>query len=371
MKILFLCGSAESGKDGVGDYTRTLSCDLLAKKHNVEIISLFDRQAGSFFSENQGVNSFSYVLVNRIPMATSNKQRLIWVQKIIARMEPDWISLQYVPYGFHSKGLPFWLPSFLSKLKGNHQWQIMFHEVWIGISVISPINHKIIGFLQQRIVKKIIDYIAPSSIITSNILYQLVLKSKGISAEIVPLFSSIPKLNNDISISNYFLKKLDIKEENINNYTFIGVFGSIYPEANLKTVLQKLLNKSKKNKKQLVFINFGKNNKEGINEIDMLKNYFLDKIKFNSFGILSEEEISVLLQLLDIGISCTPEQHLGKSSVYAAMKLHGIDVLMSSSKEIPEYEEELQKYMSTFTNRPSHMWGVDFISNKFITLLNK
>ena len=37
-----------------------------------------------------------------------------------------------------------------------------------------------------------------------------------------------------------------------------------------------------------------------------------------------------LLQLLDVTISCTPAQHIGKSSVYALFKLHGLPVVIDS-----------------------------------------
>jgi len=165
--------------------------------------------------------------------------------------------------------------------------------------------------------------------------------------------------------------KLKISEGEIHKYFFTGVFGSIYPEANLEKVLNDLLISAEDTHKKLVFISFGRIGITGIEEIERLSKHFIDKIQFLNYGELAPTGISTLMQILDNGISCTPRQHIGKSGVFAAMKLHGIDVLMSSSKEIPEYEVELQKYMSTFTNRPSHMWGVDFISNKFITLLNK
>ena len=35
MKIMFICGSLEPGKDGVGDYTRRLCAHL--KKHHIEV----------------------------------------------------------------------------------------------------------------------------------------------------------------------------------------------------------------------------------------------------------------------------------------------------------------------------------------------
>ena len=43
MRIAFLCGSLEPGRDGVGDYTRGLAEELQRQGHEVIIIALRDR----------------------------------------------------------------------------------------------------------------------------------------------------------------------------------------------------------------------------------------------------------------------------------------------------------------------------------------
>lgn len=369
MKILFFCGSAEPGKDGVGDYTRRLCGELLRIGHETQILSLFDREVSSFISQNQKIDE-TELLVNRIPYLTEYEQRVAQSKLILNAFQPDWISLQFVPYSFDSKGLPFRFPELLKELKGAHQWHVMFHELWIGISVISPLKHKITGVLQRFIVKQIVHSIMPSSITTSNVLYQLVLSKGGINAEILPLFSNIPKTAVDLEFKKDLYDNFKITEGNENQYLFVGVFGSIYPDANLEKVLNGLLVRVSSSNQELVFFSFGRIGTDGKNEIDRLSNHFRGKIKFSNYGELPQERISTLLQLLDIGISCTPSQHLGKSGVFAAMKLHGLEVIMSSGAEIPEYEEQLKKIMPSFINRPSEMWGVEYVVRKFISFIN-
>ena len=368
MKILFLCGSAEPGKDGVGDYTRQLCGELIRMGHQALIISLCDKQADNYLCQSQLIEVTS-VMVRRIPIATSFNQRLTWTQEIIKEEAPDWISLQFVPYSFHPKGLPYWMPSFLNKLKGDYKWHIMFHEMWIGISVISPLKHKITGYFQRLIAKKIITTILPSSISTSNFLYQLVLDAGGISTEILPLFSNIPIVKIDDEFKKDLFSNLKIKEIDIDNYLFTGVFGSIYPEANLDMVLNELLERATSSNKKLVFISFGKIEKEGEKKLEKLMKDFSQNIQFLNFGILNEKRISTLLQLLNIGISCTPYQHLGKSGVYAAMKLHGLEIMISCREEIPEYTIQLQEKMQEFINRPSEMWSAEYVARNFISLI--
>jgi hypothetical protein len=148
MKILFICGSAEPGKDGVGDYTRRLCGEIIRLNHDVQILSLCDNQVTSFKSENQLIEEFK-ILVHRIP-AGFNNSRFAMSQEIINKFKPDWISLQYVPYSFNPKGLPLWLPSFLNAFTGKHQLHIMFHELWIGMDSRSSLKSKIIGFLLKQ-----------------------------------------------------------------------------------------------------------------------------------------------------------------------------------------------------------------------------
>ena len=43
MKILFICGTFENGKDGVGDYTKRLAKEIIDYGHSVHIIAIHDK----------------------------------------------------------------------------------------------------------------------------------------------------------------------------------------------------------------------------------------------------------------------------------------------------------------------------------------
>ena len=43
MKIVFICGSAQPGKDGVGDYVRLLALSLLKMGHQAAIVAYNDK----------------------------------------------------------------------------------------------------------------------------------------------------------------------------------------------------------------------------------------------------------------------------------------------------------------------------------------
>ncbi len=77
--------------------------------------------------------------------------RLRELKEHLIRFKPDVISLQYVPYAFDPRGLPFGLASRLRGV-GNSgvRWHVMFHEICVGLGIGPSVKHRLIGALQQR-----------------------------------------------------------------------------------------------------------------------------------------------------------------------------------------------------------------------------
>jgi hypothetical protein len=316
MKILFICGSVEPGKDGVGDYTRRMCGELIRIGHEVRIVSLCDYQANSFLSEYQEIECTN-VGVNRIPQATSKKQRLRWTQHILNDFEPQWISLQYVPYSFNPKGFPFWLPSFLKKLKGSHKWHIMFHELWLGIDIESSFKHKWIGKVQQWIVKELIHNISPHFVTTQNKLYQFFLQSHNVNAAVLPICGNIP------------LTAIKTKE---NEFTQIVLFGTIHPGAIFNDFIDDIVRFKSALWKPIKFVFIGKNGSELSTYIAILES---KGIPNEVLGIQPEIVISQVLIDSDFGISTTPYFQTEKSGVFAAYKEHQINTICVSREWTP------------------------------------
>lgn len=316
MNILFICGSAEIGNDGVGDYTRRLCGVLIRSGHKAQILALCDHQVTFFKSENQIVEETA-VMVHRIPVSTNHNQRLVWLQSVINDLQPNWISLQYVPYSFNPKGLPFWLPSFLKKIKGNHKWHIMFHELWLGIDVESSFKHKCIGVVQQLIVKKIIRNTKPQFVNTQNKLYQFFLQSHNINAELLPICGNIP---------------LTAIRTKTNEFTQVVLFGTIHPGALFKEFIDDLVSFKSKFDKPIKFVFIGKNGAELSNYTNVLDR---KEIPYEVMGIQSETVISQVLIDSDFGISTTPYFQTEKSGVFAAYKEHQINTICVSREWTP------------------------------------
>ena len=130
MRVLFLCGSLEPGHDGVGDYTRALAGALNALGVTTRIISIMDRNTKSIREEIQ-TSRKQKVRVVRLSRMLSFEVRKSEYDKIVTDFNPDYISLQYVPYAFSPKGIPFDLPRFLKIQKSSHKWHFMIHEAYV------------------------------------------------------------------------------------------------------------------------------------------------------------------------------------------------------------------------------------------------
>jgi len=276
---------------------------------------------------------------------------------------------QYVPYSFQKKGLPFGIARALQKLNESGKWHIMFHELWVGFTIISPVKHRFIGFFQKRIAESIVNGLRPKTITTTNRLYQLLLSNSRITSTILPLFSNIPVTPVDDNFKIKVYKDLSISPNEFKKYLITGIFGNLYPEANIENEISEQLRHAEANKKRMVLIGFGKIDNKGLAEFKRLETIFFQKVKFLHLGEQSEKNISNLMQMLDAAISCTPSPHIGKSGVFAAMKLHGLKVIVPDGDFIPEYAAEIKAYNERFVNNPPHFWSSNYIANHFDTLI--
>lgn len=366
MKIVFLCSSLESGRDGVGDYTLQLGLELIKQGHFVAVIALNDKFITSLYNSYQQVDSYE-IPVLRIPATCVVKTRIEEAKNYISKFNPDLLSLQFVIFGYHPKGLPFGIEKQLKLIADGKPWHIMFHEIWTGITKLSPLKHKIIGFFQRSIIKSIVTELNPQWISTSNCLYQLILKKTNISANVLALFSNIPVIDLNLGRIREINEDLYFKVKSEKNRV-IGIFGSLYPGTDFTATISEQLQIAENHEKQLIFLSFGRLGAGGLIELEKIKKHFKN-VTFFILGELFPNQISTLFQILDLGISCTPKEHLGKSGVFAAMKLHNINIIAPLSDQIPEYEIEIKKYNEYLFSRAQYKWSVEYCAKSFIKLV--
>lgn len=339
MKILFLCGSLEPGKDGVGDYTRRLSGALLRKGHDAQIISLCDKHVDAVVSETQEIEA-TQVSVHRIPRKTSYHKRVRITKEIIDKNKPDWISLQYVPNSFNPKGLPFWLLWFLKQFNGKYKRHIMFHELARpGKSNLK----KAIRTVQLALLKQLVFKLEPNVVHTHIPYYLSILKKLKINAKPLPLFSNICKVTYSI------VERKDVFR--------VGLFSKIEATKNIAFLLKNLVRALANENKTLEIVLLGGSQTKLEKFIEKLKSYDI-KAKTIALGFLSPNEVSMELQKLNLGISPVPVHVLGKSGSVAAFIANGVPLVVTESKTtlglnklgfLSQYEKE---YVITKYDQP-------------------
>lgn len=317
MKILFLCGSLEPGKDGVGDYTRRLAGELIRQGHDVAIVSLNDRHTQAeerIVQSSEGTN----ILVLRIPSMFSAKKRFSLASEFINSFDPEWLSLQFVPYSFNVKGLPFGLAGKLKKIGKGRKWHIMFHELAIGLEKGVSKKNLFIGQIQLHLIRKIILTLQPKLVHTQVKLYKEILLKVGIETRVLPLFSNIPQVYSNT-------------ERAKNSISFV-LFGGIHHGGDLESFTSWILDIQKQKIIEVYFYFVGKNGVE-------LNNWkeTLDKknIKNAILGEQSPENISAILTKSTIGITTTPYYLTEKSGSVLAYLEHSLPVLCVSREWVP------------------------------------
>jgi hypothetical protein len=321
MKITFICGSLEPGRDGVGDYTANLALELNRNGYETSIIAINDIHLPALLIINEQVLKES-VKVLRIPSSWSAKLRFSKAQEWINKIDPEWLSLQLVPFSFHTKGLPLSLGNKLFKLGKGRQWHIMFHELWVGMPTTASLKHQLWGWMQQYIIKSLVERLGPKVIHTHCGLYILQLRKIGINVFELPLFSNVSK--------NFLLSIKDkgdlLNYSTVKNSAEISIimFGTIHPQAELDQFIHQLnLYRRKHGAKVYLTLvgNLGDYKKEWICKFQR------EGMSVKVHGEQQVEFISNLLTEATFGVSTSALATIEKSGTVAAMLEHALPVL--------------------------------------------
>ncbi|GAB1858089.1 hypothetical protein MHTCC0001_29260 [Flavobacteriaceae bacterium MHTCC 0001] len=328
MKVLFLCGSLEFGKDGVGDYTRRLSAELLRSGIQVGILAYKDGFVKSITETNQKEEGFSISCL-RLPGTLPHKARINKCKAWIELKNPEWLSLQFVPYSFNYKGLPFGLGGHLKELGGDRKWHIMFHELWLGLRKTDSIKFKCIGFFQKQIVKSLQSKLKFEAVHTHTKFYMKELEKMNFKPKYLPIFSNIKFDSN----SNKDEFKFD-KETLV-----FAHFGTIHPNVPIQEFANELFLYSQSViNKRILLVLLGRSGLElGHWEEELKKN----QIAYYVLGELPNEKVSHILQKATYGLTTNPVFVLEKSGTVAAMREHNLPILVVSENTSPRNGTEI------------------------------
>lgn len=338
LKLVFICGCLEPGRDGVGDYTRRLAGEIIRLGHNAAILSLNDHFCISpeFGTQKEGDMAIE---VYRLPMVLAQKERFKLADKWVQKLNPDWLSLQFVVYSFHSKGLPFFLGKKLEYLGRGRSWHIMFHEIWVGLADDEHYKLRFLGFIQRKLIKNLIAKLNPKVIHTQTEIYKRELQHLGINSQLLSLPSNIPLIN--------IISEKTVKTDTIS----LIIFGSIYPNAPFLEFAQDIATYCAKTGQKATLTMIGRNGMEQEKWVAAFKSVGIPVIVM---GEQSTETISKTLQESTIGIITTPFYVLEKSGSAAALRSHGLPIINVAESWRPKRYFELTAPVDVLVYKPGN-----------------
>ncbi len=329
MRILFLCNSLEKGRDGVGDYIRLLAQGLAKRGHHVTSVSIREENILDFFIEQQSVDGIQLFFL-RISKNLQNSKCTKYLQDWIASHPTDWVSLQFVNFGFQRYGLPLSLFLIINPIRKQHKLHIMFHELWCGVGPNQSNKIVILGWFQRVYIQLLHKFYNPKWVFTNSQLSKELLKNINIDALIVPVFSNIlindfalPQVWHDLLITTH----LSAIENCKNEWLTLGFFGTTYSFLDLQQILNDALKAASILKRKLAIIEIGYSRNQSVQDLALS----IPKASFFKTGLLSSALVNQTMTLIDIGVITSPANLLSKSGAANAWLERGIPVLIGAS----------------------------------------
>jgi hypothetical protein len=318
LKVIFVCSSLEPGKDGVGDYCRRLAAELIKQGHQFALLSINDRYINEVTTSIQQLDNID-IPVMRVPApGLAVKQNLAQAKTWVDEFNPHWLSLQFVTFGYHPKGLKVGLGRELPAISAGRQWQVMFHELWVGMAKEESAKLYWWGKVQKFLIRTLIKELQPAVIHTQTRLYQQLIAKMGYQAGYLPLFGNIPLQNVITSHSN-------------DQITFL-VFGTVHSGAPIHKLAKAASAYAQQHKKLITLTFIGHCGPE---QDRWAKIWRAENLPVNILGSQPPEVISEMMFQATMGISATALAVVEKSGSFAAMREHGLPVMSLSKHWTP------------------------------------
>lgn len=253
------------------------------------------------------------------------KRRLAVLEQTLATRF-DAVVWHYVPTGFSSKGLPFWIGQ-TAPLLGRHSGKlvVILHEIWAGGEG-KPLRLRVAGYLQKRILANWLGKLKKPLLVTTSAYTAQLITNEGLVAAWCPVFSNLGKTASAQGLPESVVA--------ICNHTAIRkaiFFGSMPPDTctgEIIRFLEKLAGEDG-TKVQVWHL--------GLGQVDTLWLPLQEAaaanpaFAFERLGPLAAPAINYLMQKADWGLSTYPYQLWGKSGSMAAMRANGLPVMVMGS----------------------------------------
>ncbi|MDT0642503.1 hypothetical protein RM553_06620 [Zunongwangia sp. F363] len=344
MRLLFICPGMEPGKDGVGDYVSRLAFNLSKEGFTSGVIALNDRFVPEIKIEERTDDNIKYYVL-RIPSGCNSGQKISTAEEWINSFSPEWVSLQYVGFGFNKYGLPLELLN-LRKTLGNYHFHLMFHELWCGAAKESKIKERILGSLQKIFIRKLSATLNPREVFTNTQTSLQNLRKIGVQSKLTPVFSNIPtdKRGSDEQwnriLEDKCLRQVTDKKE---DWLILGFFGTVYRYMDIEGLLISATKAATGLGKQIGILSIGHGRGQEIGK--MAKNI---NAAYWQTGALDASLINRAMALVNLGVVTTRIDGLDKSGSAIAWLERGIPVVISSEDSMYKKEMEAKGVFQIF-----------------------
>lgn len=328
MRICFLCGCVEPGKNGVGDYARRLAGQLIREGHEVFLVGIHDYFVNSTTEERQ-LSEGIEIEAFRWPATQDWKTRIEGLRKLVAEKPVTYISVQFVAYAFDQRGLPHQFVKLIGTLKDSAKFHFFVHELWYESGKMS-LKQRATSYLQKRMIRKLLKATEPTVIHTSLPYYQAELEAMGFKSKISPIFSNI----DPVSTSSPEEEGSSTKQKRI----LAGFFSQFSMHPSVCSFLESLQKDCDQHNLKLSIILIGGSPKKAEHAIQSLQTRLENNIGIKHTGYLDPAAVSEQLHQVDIGISPVSRHVIGKSGSTAAFLAHGKPVAIPHTEpgESPE-----------------------------------
>jgi hypothetical protein len=322
MRIAFIAGCLEPGRDGVGDYTRSLAAECARRGHTVALLSLAE-------TETKAKESAKGAAVLRLTPGEWRNDNGHAARRWLDEFAPDWASLQFVPYSFDPRG--FFRPSIAALahvLGGARRRHVFFHETWIGSQKGAPLKARVFGWWQRRAVRELLRRIAPACVHTSTGYYCAALATLRQQAGRLPVFGSVPRpgvIARDGELPGIPPRAI-----------VCGHFGTLHPGWKHESFLADFAALAAEGKRPAAFVAAGSLG-YGAPLFEQVAAKWQGQITCVALGKMTTDNLSAAFARFDFGVTSVPWNILGKSSSAAALREHGLRVVVTDAGAPPRF----------------------------------
>jgi hypothetical protein len=324
VNITLLTGSLESGRDGVGDYTRWLAIEAARHGVSCRAIAVADRHIDRTVEADD-----NDVPLLRLPYRMPWTSRVVAARRFIDAGSADWISLQFVPYSFQRWGVASTLVDILPRLIGSVRLHVMLHEIWIHGN--ASFKQRAISAAQRRAVLRLCRSHA-SVVHTSNETYRRVLADHNVRADVLPLFGSVPPQSS--GAQSWLAPLLTTRGCDAlagaarDRWWLCAFFGTLHPIWPIEPLLSELEAAANDTGRRIACVAAGHLGSGETLWRRMCDEYGA-RMPMLRLGEQPSVRISQLFNTVDFGIATSPLALIGKSATAAAMFDHGLPVIVN------------------------------------------